>query len=181
MAFCNCVLSSLSSGSYKAVVLSLELCAVYAVWSGILAILEETGVSKIISKMLSPVVDFLFGKNISKDAKKYISLNMTANILGMGGAATPMGIRAIESLDNKKQTATPQMIMLVVLCATSLQLVPTSIIGLLSKSGASNPTSIILPSIISSTISTFVGIFLVKLFSLKRKTKPARSLQREKI
>lgn len=177
LLFCNpnSVLEALSAGSYKAVTLSLELCAVYAVWSGILAILEETGVAKLVGKMLSPVINFLFGKNISTDTKKFISMNMTANILGMGGAATPMGIRAIESMNNKQKTATPQMIMLVVLCATSLQLVPTSVVGLLAKNGAANPTSIILPSIISSTASTVVGIVLVKLFSVWKKAPHKRS------
>lgn len=161
----NDVLEALSVGSNKAVVLSIEMCAIYALWSGILKILEETGISKLISKLLSPIINFLFGKNLSKESKKYISLNMTANILGMGGAATPMGIKAIESLDNNEKTATPQMIMLIILCATSLQAIPTSTIGLLSKHGSTNPTSIILPSLISSIASTLVGICLVKLLS----------------
>ena len=173
----NLVLAALSTGSSKAVALTIELCAVYALWSGILKILEQTGVSKIISKILSPIIDFLFGKNISARSKHYISMNITANILGMGGAATPMGIKAIESLDNKQKTATPQMIMLVVLCATSLQVVPTSVIGLLSKYGAKNPTSIILPSIISSTVSTLIGVVLVKLFSRKVKERKAKQIK----
>lgn len=161
-------IESMTIGSNKAVVLSIEMCAVYALWSGILKILEETGVSKLIAKLIAPIINFLFGKNISANSKKYISMNMTANILGMGGVATPMGIKAIESLDDKKKTATPQMIMLVVLCATSLQIIPTSTIGLLSKHGSKNPTSIILPSIIASTTSTLIGVFLVKLFSLQK-------------
>ena len=167
----NSVLDSLSIGSTKAVTLSFELCAVYAVWSGILKILEETKISNLISKMLSPIIKLLFGKNISQKSQQYISMNMTANILGMGGAATPMGIKAIESLNDGKKTATPQMIMLIVISATSLQLIPTSVIGLLSKNGATNPTSIILPSIISTTASTFLGILLVKLCYFKRKMK----------
>jgi len=177
----NMVLDSFTAGSTKAVTLSLELCAIYAVWSGILKILEETGISKIISKMLSPIIDFLFGRGLSKESKKYISMNMTANILGMGGAATPMGIRAIETMDNKEKQATPQMIMLIVLCATSLQIVPTSIIGLLSKNGSSNATSIILPSLLSSFASTFVGVMFVKLLSIKKAHSKKFALKRTMI
>lgn len=164
-------LSALSAGANKAVSLSLELCAIYAVWSGIMKILEETGIANKLCLLLSPVIDFLFGKNLTREAKQYISLNMSANILGMGGAATPMGIKAISAMDDGKDVATPQMIMLVVLASTSLQLIPTSVIGLLTENGAKNPTSIILPSLISSFVSTFVGVLLVKLFSkIKRKT-----------
>ena len=164
-------LSALSIGANKAVTLSLELCAIYAVWSGIMKILEETGIANKLCKLLSPVIDFLFGKNLTTEAKQYISLNMSANILGMGGAATPMGIKAIQAMDDKKPKATPEMIMLVVLASSSLQLIPTSIIGLLSDNGSSNPTSIIVPSLISSFASTFVGVVLVKICQLFSKSK----------
>ena len=170
------VLEAMSVGSNKAVTLTLELLAVYALWNGILKILEETGISKLISKLLSPIVNFLFGKNLSQEAKKYVSMNMTANMLGMGGAATPMGIKAIEQMDDKQKTATAPMIMLVILSATSLQLIPTSVISLLAKNGSSNPTSIILPSLLSSAASTIIGVILVKFCSkIKFKTvsKPA--------
>lgn len=128
-------------------------------------IFEETGISNLICKILSPVVDFLFGKNLTKEAKQYISLNMSANILGMGGAATPMGIKAINCLNDGKPKATNQMIMLIVLSATSLQLFPTSTIGLLAEKGADDPTSIMIPSFLSSFISTIIGIMGVFLFS----------------
>ena len=167
----NSVASALSAGANSAVKLSLELAAIYAVWSGILKILEETGFSNLLCKILSPVVDFLFGKTMTPEAKQFVSLNMSANILGMGGIATPMGIRAIEAMDDKKPFATTQMIMLVVLSSTSLQLIPTSVIGLLSSHGANSPSSIILPSIIASFASTATGVLLVKVFSSQKKLK----------
>lgn len=157
------VLFSFSQGANKAVRFSLELCAIYAVWTGIIKIVEETGVSKLIAKILSPVVDLLFGKNLSREAKQYVSLNMSANILGMGGAATPMGIKAIEKMDDGKEVVTPQMIMLVVLCATGIQLIPTSVIGILTQHNGTNPSSIIWPSLFASLLSTIVGVVLVKI------------------
>ena len=88
-------------------------------------------------------------------------------MLGMNGAATPLGIKAIESMNKHNTTgkATFPMIMLVVICCTSIQILPTSIIGMLSSAGASNPSSIILPSLIAGFGSTIIGIILVKLFN----------------
>lgn len=93
------VLLGLTNASNKAVKLSLELCAIYAVWIGIFSILEQTGISKWFSKILSPIINLIFGKkNISDKSRTYISMSMSANMLGMGGAATPLGIKAMESL-----------------------------------------------------------------------------------
>ena len=105
-------------------------------------------------------------------------MNISANLLGMGGAATPLGIKAIESMqkDNTdKVTATFPMIMLVAISCSSVQILPTSIIGMLSNAGSSNPTAIIIPSIISSIISTIIAIVLVvvfhKIFDRKKSNK----------
>jgi spore maturation protein A len=162
------VLSGLLSASNSAVKLSLELCAVYAIWMGIFSILEQSGFSQKISKFLSPIINKIFGKNnLSEESKQYVSMNISANLLGMSGAATPLGIKAIESMqkDNPKHhTATFPMIMLIAISCSSVQLLPTSIIGMLSNAGSSNPTGIILPSIICSLISTTIAILLTYLF-----------------
>lgn len=170
------VLLGLTNASNKAVKLSLELCAIYAVWIGIFSIMEQTGISKWFSKILSPFVNLIFGKkNISEKSRTYISMSMSANMLGMGGAATPLGIKAMESLqeDNKnKDEVSYPMTMLIIISSTVLQFLPTSIMGLMSSSGSKNPTSIILPAILTSICSSVVGIILVKLWhmiSSKRK------------
>lgn len=170
------VLSGLTIASNKAVKLSFELCAIYAIWIGVFSILEQTGLSKWFSKILSPIVNLIFGKkNISEETKRYISLNMSANMLGMGSAATPFGIKAIESMqkDNPdKSTVTYPMTMLVVICCNVLQFLPTSIMGLMSASGSQNPASIVFPSILASLLSTTVGVIIVKLchaFSKKKR------------
>lgn len=170
------VLAGLTSASNRAVKLSFELCAIYAIWMGIFSILEQTGLSKKFSKLLSPLVNLIFGKkNLSDETRQYVSMNISANMLGMGGAATPLGIKAIESMnkDNPdKTTVTYPMTMLIVICCTVLQFLPTSIMGLMSSAGSKNPASIVFPSILASILSTTIGIILVKvthLISQRRK------------
>ena len=162
------VLLGLSTAGNKAVKLCLELCAIYAVWTGIFNILSQTKISKWLNKILSPIVNLIFGKNsLDQQSKQLVSMNMSANILGMNGAATPLGIKAIESMNKNNNTgkATYPMIMLIVICCTSIQLLPTSIIGMLSSAGASNPSSIIVPSLVAGFASTTIGIVLVKIIN----------------
>ncbi|MBQ8451172.1 MAG: spore maturation protein [Clostridia bacterium] len=172
------VLSGLISASNSAVKLSFELLAIYAIWIGLFSILNECGLSQKLSKLLSPIINKIFGKNnLSDESRKFISMNISANMLGMSSAATPLGIKAIESMqkDNpNKKTASFPMIMLVAISCSSVQLLPTSIIGMLESAGSANPTGIILPSILCSICSTFITILLVYVFRLifdKRRTK----------
>ncbi|MBE5755254.1 MAG: spore maturation protein [Clostridiales bacterium] len=162
------VLSGLLTASNSAVKLSFSLCAIYAIWMGLFMILEKSGLSQKLSKFLSPIINKIFGKcNLSNESKQYVSMNISANLLGMGGAATPLGIKAIESMqkDNKdKSTITFPMIMLIAISCSSVQLLPTSIIGMLASAGSKEPTAIILPSILCSIISTAIAILLVYLF-----------------
>ena len=93
-------------------------------------------------------------------------MNMSANILGLNGAATPLGIKAIESMNktNNSGCVTYPMTMLIILSCTSLQLFPTSLISLLSENGSANPNAIILPSILAGILSTVIGIIIVKVY-----------------
>lgn len=164
------VLSSLLTASNSAVKLSFELCAIYAIWLGIFGILEKSGLSQKVSKLLSPIINKIFGKsNLSDESKKYVSMNISANLLGMSGAATPLGIKAIESMQkdnpNKSVITFPMMLLIAISCS-SVQLLPTSIIGMLATAGSSNPTGIILPSIICSFLSTTIAILLVYAFHI---------------
>ena len=162
------VLTSLLSASNTAVKLSLSLCAIYAIWLGIFSILEKSGLSAKLSKLLSPIINKIFGKNnLSSESKKYVSMNISANLLGMNGAATPLGIKAIESMqkDNKnKSIVSFPMIMLIAISCSSIQILPTSIIGMMANAGSKNPSAIILPSILSSITSTIIAILLVYIF-----------------
>lgn len=161
------ILLGLTSASNKAVTLSFELCAIYAVWMGIFSILEQTGISKFLTKLLSPIIDLIYGKNkLSKESKQYVSMNMSANLLGMNGAATPLGIKAIESMnkDNLNKTAiTGSMIMLIVINCSSIQLLPTTIMSMMSMAGSVNPSAIVIPSLLTGLLSTIIAIILVKI------------------
>lgn len=158
------ILNTMLGASSEAFTLSIELCAVYAVWMGILEIVEESGLSQKLAKFLRPFIKWLF-KIDDTETEKMIALNMSANMLGLGNAATPMGINAMKRLDNGSGTATPAIIMLIVLNATSIQLLPSTIIGLRASAGSSTPSDIIMPTLISTACTFILGIFLVKLFN----------------
>ena len=169
------VLDSMIDASGEAFSLCIELCAVYAVWLGVLELVEASGLSEKLAKLLHPLIKKLF-KIDDKETEKMIALNMSANILGLGNAATPMGINAIKRLDDGSGVATNAMIMLIVLNATSLQLLPSTVIGLRSSAGSTSPSDIILPTIIATFCTCLLGICLVKLCNhirdkLKRKKK----------
>lgn len=149
------------NGSTKAIDLALKLWAIYAVWLGILKIVEDTGLSKVIAKKSKRLIKWLFG-SVSSEAEEQIALNITSNLLGMGNACTPSGIAGMFHLDKKSKYITNQMIMLLILNVTSLQLLPTTVIGLRVTAGSTNPNSIILPTFIATLASTLTGIILCK-------------------
>lgn len=156
-------LTSMLGASTEAFKLSIDLCAVYAVWLGMLEIVEESGLSEKLARALRPLIRFMFKIN-DKEAEKLIALNMSANMLGLGNAATPMGIKAMKRLDDGSGIATHAVIMLIVLNATSIQLLPSTIIGLRANAGSTSPADIILPTLISTLCTFVLGIMLVKLF-----------------
>ena len=102
------------------------------------------------------------GSQTMTEAEKMIALNMSANMLGLGNAATPMGISAMKRLDDGSGKATPAMIMLIVLNSTSIQLLPTTVIGLRASAGSTSPSDIILPTLLATICTCLLGIFLVK-------------------
>ena len=99
----DAVLSSMLSGGEKALNLSLKMVVIYAVWLGIFQLMENSGLSRKVAKLFKPINRFLFGKLPDK-ANDYVSLNLSANFLGMSGATTPMGIRSIEELEKHPNT-----------------------------------------------------------------------------
>ena len=165
------VLDSMINASTEAFNLSIELCAVYAVWLGFLELVEESGLGEKLAHALHPVIKKLFNIQDSQ-TEKMIALNISANMLGLGNAATPMGIEAMKRLDDGSGVATPAMIMLIVLNATSIQLLPTTIIGLRSAAGSNNPSDIIIPTLIATFFTCLLVILLTKTIEkLKNKLK----------
>lgn len=166
--------STLLNGSEKAIALTLKLWAIYAVWLGILKIVEDTGLNQKIGKLLNPIINKLFGKT-DTETHNQIAINITSNLLGMGNACTPSGIKAMKGLDKGSDIATSSMIMLMILNTSSLQILPTTVIGLRVAAGSVDPNNIILPTLIATTVSTLSGILLCKLFEKIKNKKLKRN------
>lgn len=149
-------------GSINAINLMVKLLAIYAVWMSVLKLMEKTKLDKKIANLFTPITNKLF-KGESKETHNYISINLASNMLGMGGAATPSGIKAINTMYKGSKKATKNMIMLVVINSTSIQLLPATVMALMSANGSTSPSYIIIPSLISTTISTLTGILLVSM------------------
>jgi spore maturation protein A len=153
-------LSSMLDASTSALELCISLCAIYAVWLGLLEILDKSGLSDKLARLLRPIIRKLF-KGADERVHKDIAINMSANILGLGNAATPYGIKAMKGLDDGSGVANQAMIMLMVINATSIQLIPTTTIGLRAAAGSTNPADIILPTLIATLVTCTTGIVLV--------------------
>lgn len=154
--------------SKSAVELTITFFGTITLWSGIMRIAQASSLTKKLSKLLSPLIHFLFPE-IKKNEKVYddISLNIIANILGLGNAATPLGIKAMQSLQEKNKnndTLNNSMAMLILLNTASLQLIPTTVIAIRTSLNSTNPTGIIVPVWLSSICAALAGIISVKLF-----------------
>ncbi|MGN1433085.1 MAG: nucleoside recognition domain-containing protein [Ruminococcus sp.] len=134
--------------------LIITMAGIICLWTGIMKIAVESGLTSVFAKVFSPLLRPLF-PNLDKDsdAFKSISMNISANLLGLGNAATPFGLKAMEqlhTLNNKRDTASNEMIIFVVMNTASLQLLPTTLASLRQSYGSSAPFEIIVPVWISS-------------------------------
>ena len=164
----NGIFTSLSD----AVQLSITFLGTICLWNGIMEIAKKTSLINKMTNFLKPFINFLFPElKENKIAKQEISMNMIANILGLGNAATPLGIKAKKTMqkDNKaKDTLTNSMMMFIVINTASLQLIPTNVIAIRTSLNSGNPTSIILPVWIATVIAAVVGITFTKIIIKKK-------------
>ena len=170
------LVTEMTESAMGVIKLCVELCAVYAIWLGILEIVDKTGLSEKLAKLLRPLIRFLF-KTTDPEITKMIAMNMSSNMLGIGNAATPCGIKAMKLMDDKSGKATPAMIMLLVVNATSIQLLPTTTIGLRAAAGSVSPTSIMLPTLIATFLTAMFGICLTLLVQKLFKRRPKKLYQ----
>ena len=158
---------SLFDSVENAVNLSITMLGTMCLWSGIINVATNTNIMKIMNRLLKPIIKFLFPEiRENQKAQNEISMNMVANILGLGNAATPLGLKAMETLQEEnrnKQELSNSMIMLIVINTASIQIIPTTIIAIRSSLGAENPTSIIVPVWIATICAAIVGIIVTKL------------------
>lgn len=157
----NAAVTAMTAGSEQAVSLAINLVGVYGLWLGLFGILERLGAADGIARLMHPLIRFLF-KGIDKETEKFVTMNMSANLLGLGNASTPMGIGAISRMSGGRKTASQNMIMLVVISATSLQLLPSTVIGMRAAHGSAAPADFLLASTAATILSTIVGVILVK-------------------
>lgn len=151
----------------KTVELTLTLLGTICLWNGIVEIAGKTKLMNILTKMLSPLVNFLFPESKNdKKIKNDISMNIVANMLGIGNAATPLGLRAMQGMQNKnkdKNRLTDDMATFIILNTASIQIIPTTVIAIRMSLGSSEPTKIIFAVWFSTICAAIVGITVTKL------------------
>ena len=165
--FFTALVNSTFDSSKSAFEIAIGLTGLLAFWLGIMKIGEKSGMINSLSRFLSPVLCKLF-PDIPKGhpALGSIFMNLSANMLGLDNAATPLGLKAMDQLQElnpKKDTATNPMIMFLVINTSGLILIPISIMMYRAQMGAAQPTDIFIPTLITTTISTMVGITVVSI------------------
>lgn len=165
------VSDALITGAEDAVAMTISLMGIMCFWTGIMNIAENTGVTNIIAKILKPTTKILFPKLKDNGAINAIIMNMTANMLGLSNAATPLGLKAMQELNKYSdgKTATDEMCMFIVINTASLQIIPSTIIAMRQAAGAVTPTDIIIPVWICSICVITVGVITAKIFSKRQK------------
>ena len=171
-AICFGNLDSLNASIFKstedAITLTLSLLGTICLWNGVMQVASKTTVIDKLTKILNPIVKMLFPdlKN-NKKLKQEISMNMIANILGLGNAATPLGLKAMKSMqkeNEKKDRLSDSMMMFIVINTASIQVIPTTVIAIRNSLGSNNPTGIVFPVWIATICAAIAGIFAVKVF-----------------
>lgn len=183
----------------EAVTLAMTMLGIMAMWTGLMEVARQAGIMERMTKGLHPVLHFLFPRiPVDHKANEYIAANIIANILGLGWAATPMGLKAMKELaalerermareNNKKQDsrgntgqnpddiqltkASDEMCTFLVINISSLQLIPVSVIAYRAQYGAVNPAAIVLPGLIATIVSTVVAVVFCRLMCRKGENK----------
>lgn len=162
-------------GATAAVTLAIGLIGVLALWMGLLRVAEEAGLVRLLARALRPVMRRLF-PDVPPDhpAMGAMILNVSANMLGLGNAATPLGIKAMEELQTlnpRPHTATDAMVLFLAINTSSVQLIPATVVALRTAAGAPEPTDVIGATLLATTFSTIVGVTAARL--LARASPPA--------
>lgn len=166
------VTAAAMDGAGDAVEMCIGLLGVMCLWTGIAKVAENSGLTTVFARLLRPVTKVLFPK-LKKDssAMNAIVLNMVANLLGMGNAATPLGIAAMKELDKEnchRGSASNEMCMFVVINTASIQLIPSTVIALRQMYGSQNPSEIIFPVWFCSICAVIMGVLTAKILEKRR-------------
>ena len=154
------IISTMMNGAKSGITMSIEFIGIYAVWMGFMQVLDDCKLSHKISNVLSRPVRKIFGAT-DAETEKNICLNIASNIIGIGSAATPYGIKAMKGLYKGQAKASKAMIMLVVINSTGIQLLPTTVIGMRAMAGSASPSCVLWPTVVATFIPTILGVLLV--------------------
>ncbi len=163
----NSLNAEIFSSLENAIKLSINLLGTICLWNGIMQIASKTTVIDKLTSFLRPIIRYLF-PDLKKKPKiqKEISMNMIANILGLGNAATPLGLKAMKSMQEEnedKDVLSDSMAMFIVINTASIQIIPTTVIAIRNSLGSANPTSIVFPVWIATICAAICGIIAVKI------------------
>ena len=159
--------NSIFTSCAQTVDLILKLFGTMCLWNGLIKIVQETSLMKKLTKFISPLMKFLF-PTMKKEDKEYkeITINIIANLLGIGNAATPLGLKAMQTMQEKnpqKDRITDSMAMFIVLNTASIQLIPSTVIAVRASLGSVNPSQIIVPVWIATIAADVAGIIASKI------------------
>ena len=157
------LVQALLSGGNEAVALAITMAGGFALWCGLMEILEASGAVKSLGKMIKPALKRLFPGILKEKALSAITMNLTANFLGLGNAATPMGLKAMALMAEEnpcRQRASRAMCMFLTLNSCCVQLIPSTVLTLRVAAGSQMPGEILWPTFLSTLASTVMGIGL---------------------
>jgi len=157
-------------GAKDAVTLCVELLGLIAFWNGLMNIALKSGAVEAAARLARPLLKYLFKGLPAGKAQDTVAMNLAANMLGLGNAATPIGLKAMQQMSELNHTpgrATNAMCMFVVLNTASMQLIPTTVIAMRAAEGSSAPAEVVAPVWIASAISVICGIIATKLFEAR--------------
>ncbi len=155
-------LSTLLNGGAKAGATCVALVATYSLWLGLIKVWEDSGVARGVARLVKPVARKIL-KTENEEALQNASMNIAVNLLGISGAGTPYGVSTANLLD-ETDNAEYSSAMFFVLNATSLQILPASIVAMRTGMGSVAPNSILIPTVLTTVFSTLVGVLLVRVF-----------------
>jgi spore maturation protein A len=167
-------LQTMLDGASKSAATCVALIATYAVWLGLMQVWQDSGVARGVSRLIKPLTKRLL-KTDNEEALDAAAMNLSVNLLGISGAATPYGIQTAKLLD-KTENAEFSSAMFFVLNATSLQIFPASMIAVRVSMHSAAPYDILLPTLFATTLSTILGVWLVRVCFREKKATKSRGI-----
>ena len=164
--------NAILAGAQESIDLVIYLAGIMVFWTGILQVANHSKMLDLLCKLLTPVTRFLYPKlRTNHPALKYLTTNMVSNLLGLGSAAKPTGLKAmkeLQELNTNKDTASRSMITFIVLNTAAVTIIPTTIISLRMMHGSENPTEIVSACILATFLSTIGGLIIDRILARRR-------------